>query len=66
MKNTLSQWAEAIALRISDEWNGKSSFPEDSKLLKDVLTKALRAVPSECKRLIGTGIIEETYFEKID
>ncbi|KUG23313.1 hypothetical protein ASZ90_006883 [hydrocarbon metagenome] len=66
MKNSLSQWAEAIALRISDEWTGKSSFPEDSALLKEVLTKALRAVPTECKRLIGTGIIEESYFKALD
>jgi len=66
MKNSLSQWAEAIASRISDEWSEKSSFPEDSELLKDVLTEALSAVPSECKKLIGTGIIEESYFEKLD
>jgi hypothetical protein len=66
MKNSLNKWAEAIALRISDEWCGKSDFPEDAALLKDVLTKVLKAVPSECKRLIGTGIIERTYFEKLD
>ncbi|KFO67367.1 hypothetical protein ER57_00885 [Smithella sp. SCADC] len=66
MKNSLNQWAESIASRISDEWSGKSSFPEDSELMKDVLTKALSAVPSECKKLIGTGIIEETYFETLD
>jgi len=66
MKNSLNQWAEAIALRISDEWSGKSDFPEDATLLKDVLTKGLKAVPSECQRLIGTGIIEETYFETLD
>ena len=66
MKNSLSQWAEAIASRISDEWSGKLSFPEDSELLKEVLTKALRAVPTECKKLIGTGIIEESYFKTLD
>lgn len=66
MKNSLRLWAEAIASRISDEWCGKPNFPEDSELIKDVLTKALMAVPSECERLIGTGIIEETYFKKLD
>ncbi len=66
MKDSPSIWAEAIASIISDEWRGKSSFPEDSELMKDVLTKALSAVPSECKKLIGTGIIEETYFEDLD
>jgi hypothetical protein len=49
MKNSLSQWAEAIASRISDDWSEKSSFPENSELLKDVPTEALSAVPSECK-----------------
>ena len=65
MKNSLNKWAEAIATRISDEWNGKTNFQEDSKLLKEVLTKALSAVPSECKKLIGTGIIEESYFDTL-
>ncbi|HNQ18397.1 MAG TPA: hypothetical protein PL134_02945 [Smithellaceae bacterium] len=63
MKHSQNQWAEAIATRLSDEWDGKLFFPEDAELLKEVLTTALKAVPGECKRLIGTGIIEESYFE---
>jgi hypothetical protein len=62
---TLNKWAKAIAERLSDEWDGKSEFPEDANLLKEVLINALSAVPSECMRLVGTGIIEESYFEPL-
>lgn len=66
MTHSTNDWAKAIALRISDEWNGKSDFPQDAEMLKEVLTKALSAVPDECMRLIGTGIIEESYFDPLD
>lgn len=66
MKHPASEWAEAIATRLSDEWDGKSEFQEDAELLKEVLTKALSALPDECMRLVGTGIIEESYFEPLD
>lgn len=65
MESSTNKWAKAIASRISDEWTGKSDCPEDAALLKDVLTKALNAVPSDCEKLIGSGIIEESYFETI-
>lgn len=61
-----NKWAKAIAERLSDEWDGKSDFPEDAELLKDVLFLALSAVPDKCMQLVGTGIIEESYFETID
>jgi hypothetical protein len=60
---TKNKWAKAIAERLSDEWDGKSEFPEDAILLEEVLLRALSAVPEECMRLVGTGIIEESYFE---
>lgn len=63
---SVNKWAEAIASRLSDEWDGKTEFPEDAELLTKVLTKALIAVPDECMRLIGTGIIEDSYFEHLD
>jgi hypothetical protein len=63
---TENEWARAIAVRISDEWDGKPEFPEDADLLREVLTKALNAVPAECMRLVGTGIIEDSYFETLD
>ncbi len=66
MRHIANEWAEAIATRLSDEWDGKSEFPEDAELLKEVLIKALKAVPDECMRLVGTGIIEESYFEPLD
>lgn len=63
---TANEWAKVIAERLSDEWDGKSEFPRDAELLKEVLTKALSAVPDECMRLVGTGIIEEFYFEPLN
>lgn len=66
MTHPVNQWAEAIATRLSDEWDGKLAFQEDAKLLKEVLTKALSAMPDECMRLVGTGIIEESYFERLN
>ena len=66
MNYSTDEWAKAIAGRLSDEWNGKSEFPEDAELLKEVIEKALAAIPDECMRLVGTGIIEESYFELLD
>lgn len=54
-------YAQAIAIRISDEWNGSHDFPDDAKLLKSVLETLLVNNPEQCLRLIGTGIIEENY-----
>lgn len=59
-------WIEAIAKRISDEWDGKFDFPEDAKLLENILAKALSAAPDEAMKLVGTGIIEECYFESLN
>lgn len=66
MSHPVNEWANAIAERLSDEWDGKSEFPEDAKLLKEVLTRLLSAAPDECMRLVGTGVIEESYFEPLD
>lgn len=61
--DNMDKWAEAIALRLADEWDGAREFPEDAETLRDVLETTLKSCPKECKKLIGTGIIEETYFE---
>lgn len=58
--------ATAIAVGLSDEWDGKSEFPEDAKLLREVLEKALNAVSDECVRIVGTGITEESFFDPLD
>jgi hypothetical protein len=63
---TNNKWAATIANRITDEWSGKNDFPEDADLLRDVLNKLLVENPDQCKRLVGTGIIEENYFTEID
>jgi hypothetical protein len=66
MTETVDRWARAIAERVADEWDGKAESPEDAELLRDVLQKALSASPRECMRLVGTGIIEESYFDPLE
>jgi hypothetical protein len=66
MKCGAKDWAYAIAARISDEWYGNSTCPEDAKILKEVLLAALLAAPDQCMKLVGTTIIEESYFEHLD
>jgi len=62
----INKWAKAIALRISDEWEGNTNENKDDViLLRKVLEKSLKKNPHECKRLIGSTIIEEDYFDKI-
>ncbi len=66
MNHSAEEWAKAIAERLSDEWDGKSESLDDAELLEEVLSKALSAVPDECMRLVGTRIIEESYFDPLD
>ena len=61
----VNEYAKAISIRISDEWDGSSYFPDDAYLLQSVLEKLLNENQEECKKLIGTGIIEEDYFEPL-
>lgn len=65
--NSINQWAKAIALRISDEWDGNTKEnKEDVLILQKVIEKSLKKNPEGCKMLIGTTIIEENYFDDID
>jgi hypothetical protein len=59
------RWAAAIALRVSDEWDGALSFPEDAELLRSFLEKALQTDVAAIKSFIGTGIIESDFFEEL-
>ena len=59
-------WPGAIAQRIADEWSGKADFPEDACLLESVLRELLAMHPDACRRLIGTGVIEEDYVKPVD
>jgi len=52
-------------MRLSDEWAGCEEFPEDTKLLQKVLERCLVKSPRQMMRLVGTGIIEEDYFEPL-
>lgn len=63
--SVLENFALAISCRLADEWHGASDFPEDAILLRIVIEKLLTENPEECRKLIGTGIIEEDYFEKL-
>jgi len=63
--STIKDFAKAISIRIADEWDGANDFPEDTNLLQEILEKLFSFHPDECRRLIGTGIIEEEYFDKI-
>ena len=65
IKLYINLFAKAISYRIADEWDGASEFPEDAILLRKVIEKSLTENPEECKKLIGTGIIEEDYFEPL-
>ena len=60
----LNKWAKAIAGRITDEWDGHQDFPEDAIMIENILTKLLIQHPEECIKLIGTGVIEEDYFDE--
>jgi len=62
---TIEDWAQAISLRLSDEWDGKTEWPDDAELLRKILCRLFRNNPKECQALIGTGIIEENYFEPL-
>jgi len=62
--HSISQWAKAIATRISDEWDGNTKEnEEDVIILQKVLENSLKKNPNNCKQLIGTTIIEEDYFD---
>jgi len=61
----LTTFAKAISFRLAEEWDGASEFPEDAILLRKVLEKLLTENPEDCKKLIGTGIIEDDYFEQL-
>jgi len=63
--STIELFADAISTRIADEWDGSHDFPEDAELMRDVLARLLRKHPDECRKLVGTGIIEKTYFDEL-
>ena len=60
---TEAQWITAIAKRLADEWSGKTDFPEDALLLEKILCKSFLSSSGAYRELIGTGVIEEAYFE---
>lgn len=63
---TNADWAGAIALRVSDEWDGKSHFPNEAEKIRKALEIYFIQNANKCQELIGTGIIEENYFEDLD
>jgi hypothetical protein len=63
---TIQDWAKAIATRISDEWVNSEDFSEDAGLLREIIYRLLLKSPKLTSSLIGTGIIEEDYFDTLD
>ena len=57
------EWAEAIATRIADESSYNKKTKED---LQGALETAFLNSSKAMSMLIGTEIIEEDYFEKLD
>lgn len=64
-KDERIKWATAIAQRISDEWAGKDSFPEDACYLQAYLKKALSKDSNAIRQFIGSGFIESDYFSQL-
>jgi predicted transcriptional regulator len=62
-KKEVEAWTFAISRRIVDMIPSDDLDSEDRELLCKTLDKALIAVPKEMSKLIGTGIIEESYFD---
>ena len=62
---TDADWADAVATRIASEWSSMGGFAEDYALLRDVLRELFTLHPEHCQRLVGTGVIEDTYFEPL-
>lgn len=61
-----NDWANAIALRITDELSTKNDFPEDVDILRNVLEKLFAENEWAIEKVVGTGIIEDNYFEKLN
>ncbi|MCE5223882.1 hypothetical protein LLG10_06845 [bacterium] len=65
-KPSQNDWIEAIAERIVDEWDGKTHFPEDSQILRNFLLIALKMNSEWIEKFIGTGFIEDSYFDQLE
>lgn len=66
MKNpTNRDWSKAIARRITDELPLQEDSPEDAALLQKILENLFSKNSWAVNKLIGTGIIEEDYFEPL-
>lgn len=61
----VSKWATAVAYRILDELDDNSAMRQDRDLLAEALTRAFISNPEALASLIGTTVIEETYFEEL-
>ena len=59
-------WANAISNRIDDECSSLEDFSGDSIVLREALALAFKNSPPTMLTLIGTGIIEEDYFDPLN
>jgi len=58
-------WAEAISTRLIDESDFAQHFPEDACNIQKLLASILSQHPHEIEQMIGTGLIEEEYFDRL-
>lgn len=59
-------WADAVAIRLSSEWSRTTDNPELEELLHTVIFEAFRERPDLTMQLVGTFVVEESYFEGLD
>ncbi len=66
MNKPIEDWAAAIAKRVMDEWAGCEEFPEDATRMQSFLQAMLTEHPAFCRSLVGSGFIEENYWDPVD
>ena len=57
---SIERWVEPVAARIADEMLGPG---DDRQLLEQALVLAFRGNPEVIRPLVGTTVIEESYFD---
>ncbi len=62
--HTPKEWAQAVAARLIDEWANRGECePDELHKFQDILAEGLTRYPEGLREIIGTSLIEETYFD---
>jgi hypothetical protein len=59
-------WAKAIAMRIVDEHTIKDGFPDQAQEIQTVFEKLFSENAWAVEALVGSGMIEEDYFDPLN